>query len=73
VTVSDFRVENMRPQGPMRLEFRPQGSALAFAIGLSLGAEHYAVTGSPVGDLRIVPGTGLGDGQVALREEPVAK
>ena len=73
VTVSDFRVENMRPQGAMRLEFRPQGSSLAFAIGLSLGAERYAVTGSPVGDLRIVPGAGLSDGQVALREEPAAK
>ncbi len=73
VTVSDFRVENMRPQGTMRLEFRPQGSALAFAIGLSLGTERYAVTGSPVGDLRIVPGGSLSVGQVALREEPVAK
>ena len=57
----------------MRLEFRPQGSSLAFAIGLSLGTERYAVTGSPVGDLRIVPGASLSDGQVALREEPVAK
>ena len=67
VAVSDFRVENMRPQGTMRLEFSPQGSSLAFAIGMSLGAERYAVTGSPVGDVRVLPGEGIGNGQVALR------
>ena len=73
VEVSAFRVENMRPQGAMRLEFSPQGSSLAFAIGMTLGAEHYAVTGSPVGDVRAVPGQGRTDGEVALRQEPVAK
>ena len=68
ITVSDFRVENMRPQGSMRLEFTPQGSSLAFTIGMSLGKEHIAVTGSPVGDVRVVaPGEGPGNGQVALR------
>jgi general secretion pathway protein H len=65
--VSGFRVENMRPQGAMRLEFTPQGSSLAFTIGMSLGAEHYAVTGSPVGDVRVVPGEGGTNGEVALR------
>ncbi len=67
VAVSGFRVENMRPQGAMRLEFAPQGSSLAFTIGLSLCAERYAVTGSPVGDVRVVPGEGRSDGEVALR------
>lgn len=66
--VSDFRVENMRPQGSMRLEFTPQGSSLAFTIGMSLGKEHITVTGSPVGDVRVVvPGEGPDNGQVALR------
>jgi general secretion pathway protein H len=67
VEVSDFRVENMRPQGAMRLEFTPQGSSLAFSIGMSLGAAHYAVTGSPVGVVHALPGAGPGDGQLALR------
>ena len=67
VAVSDFRVENMRPQGAMRLEFAPQGSSLAFTIGMSLGTERYAVTGSPVGDVRVVPGEGRTNGDVALR------
>lgn len=58
VAVAAFRVENMRPQGAMRLEFAPQGSSLAFNIALSLGTEHYAVTGSPVGDVRTVQGLG---------------
>ena len=72
VAVSAFRVENMRPRGGMRLEFTPQGSALAFTIGLSLGAERYAVAGSPVGEVRVLPGDGsAADGQVALRQEAV--
>lgn len=56
IAVTGFRVENMRPQGAMRLEFAPQGSSLAFTIAMSLGPSHYAVTGSPVGDVRTVPG-----------------
>jgi general secretion pathway protein H len=67
VAVSGFSVENMRPQGAMRLEFTPQGSSLAFTIGMSLGTERYAVTGSPVGDVRVVPGEGRSNGAVALR------
>jgi general secretion pathway protein H len=65
VAVSGFRVENMRPQGAMRLEFAPQGSALAFTVAMSLGTERQAVTGSPVGDVRIVPGEGSINGQPA--------
>jgi general secretion pathway protein H len=67
VMISAFRVENMRPQSPMRLEFAPQGSSLAFMIGLSIGAQRYTITGSPVGDVRIAPGEGIGNGEVALR------
>lgn len=67
MTVADFRVENMRPQSSMRLEFAPHGSALAFTIGMALGAARYAVTGSPVGDVRAVPSEDGTDGQVALR------
>jgi general secretion pathway protein H len=67
MAVSDFRVENMRPQGSMRLEFTPQGSSLAFTISMSLGTARYAVTGSPVGEVRVVPGEGKTDGQIALR------
>ena len=66
MAVSAFRVENMRPQGAMRLEFAPQGSPLAFTIGISLGAERYAIAGSPIGDVRVVPGEGRTDGEVAL-------
>jgi general secretion pathway protein H len=62
IAVSGFRVENMRPRGSMRLEFAPQGSALAFTIAMSLGTERYAVAGSPVGDVRAVPGEGNADG-----------
>jgi general secretion pathway protein H len=67
MAVSAFRVENMRPQGAMRLEFSPQGAALAFAIGMSLGAERYTVAGSPVGDVHAESGEGALNGDVALR------
>ena len=33
ISIYGFRVENMRPQGGMRLEFAPHGSSLAFKIG----------------------------------------
>jgi len=56
MVISDFQVESMRPQAGTRLEFTPQGSPLAFTIGLSLGTEHYTVMGSPVGEVSITPG-----------------
>ncbi len=67
MAVSGFRVENMRPQGSMRLEFTPQGSPLAFTIVVSLGKERYAVTGSPVGEVRVAPAEGSANGEMALR------
>jgi general secretion pathway protein H len=67
MAISDFRVENMRPQGATRLEFAPEGSSLAFTIGMSLGAERYVVAGSPVGDVRALPDEGNIHGGVALR------
>lgn len=67
IAISGFRVENMRPQGAMRLEFAPEGSSLAFTIGLSLGAERYLVAGSPIGDVRARPDEGNIYGGVALQ------
>jgi general secretion pathway protein H len=67
MAISGFRVENMRPQGAMRLEFAPEGSSLAFTIGMSLGAERYLVAGSPVGDVRALPDEGNIHGGVALQ------
>jgi general secretion pathway protein H len=67
MVISDFRVENMRPQGAMRLEFSPHGLSLAFSIGITLGTERYEVAGSPVGDVRVVPGEAGSNGVVALR------
>ncbi|TAK51441.1 MAG: type II secretion system protein GspH [Betaproteobacteria bacterium] len=65
VLVSGIRVENMRPQGSMRLEFPPQGASLAFTIAMSLGAERFAIAGSPVGEVRLLPGEGTAPGDVA--------
>jgi len=52
MTISDLRVEAMRPAGGLRLEFDPYGS-LAYDFQMSLGAARYAVTASPLGEVRI--------------------
>lgn len=64
MTISDLRIEAMGPQRFMRLEFSPNGLALAFSIDLSLGTEHYAIAASPVGDLRVAPGKGKTYGEM---------
>ena len=54
MTISGLRVETLTPRGEpgvFRLEFAPYGETLAFAIDLSLGAVHYQVTGSPIGEV----------------------
>jgi len=66
MAISDFQVENMRPQAAIRLEFTPQGSSLAFAIGMSLGTERYTVAGSPIEEVRVMPGNSIMYGDVAL-------
>ena len=60
--VSDLRIETMRPQGAMRLEFIPYGPNLVFTIEISLGAEYYFVSATPVGDVRVSPRTGTTTG-----------
>ena len=67
ISVSRLRVESTRPQSGMRLEMAPYGASLAFSIEISLGAERYAVLGTPIGEVLAVPGTERPDGSVALR------
>lgn len=66
VTLSGIWAENMRPQGAMRLEFVPYGT-FAYSIEMSLGSEHYAVTASPIGIVRVSPREGNAHGSRALR------
>jgi general secretion pathway protein H len=69
--ISGLEVENMRAHGAMRLEFAPYSQVLSFTIEMSLGAARYAVTASPIGELRVVPGeeksSGANDRLFALR------
>lgn len=57
VAVTGFRVESLSPQGPIRLQFPPQGMTLAYSIVLASGGERYLVEGSPIGEVRVKPGT----------------
>jgi len=52
LSISDLRVEAMRTEGGLRLEFNPHG-ALAYDFRIALGAERYVVAGSPLGEVRI--------------------
>jgi general secretion pathway protein H len=52
MAISDLRIEAMRPPVGMRLEFGPHGS-LAYDFQMSLGEARYAVTASPLGEVRI--------------------
>lgn len=49
------------PADVMRLEFYPH-SFLVYALEMSFGMEHYAVEGSPVGNVRAIPGRRRGNG-----------
>lgn len=65
MTISGLRVEAMRMQGPMRLEFAPHGSPLSFVIEISLGAEHSIVAAPPVGNARVIQGGEGADASLA--------
>ena len=52
VVISALRVEARRAPEGMRLEFSPHG-ALAFDLEMSLGAARFAVSASPIGEVRL--------------------
>ncbi len=65
--ISGLQVENRPAHGTLRLEFAPYGLTLAFNVEMSLGAERYTVAASPVGDVRVFPGAGKPNGNMALQ------
>jgi general secretion pathway protein H len=67
MVIAQVRDEAGRAQPDMRLAFPSDGSMAAFSLELALGAEHYGVAASPVGDLRIAPGQGQRYGDMAAR------
>jgi general secretion pathway protein H len=52
MAISELRIEAVRQPADLRLEFNPYGS-LAYDFMMSLGAARYAVTASPLGEVRI--------------------
>jgi hypothetical protein len=56
MTVSGLRVENMRREDALRLEFAPYAPPLFFTIELTLGTEHYIVRSAAGGSARAVAG-----------------
>ena len=56
--ITGLAIENAPARGAMRLEFTPEAPPLAYTIELSLGAARYAVSASPVGELRVLPAEG---------------
>jgi general secretion pathway protein H len=66
MTVSGLQIENMPPNGRMRLEFAPYAPPLFFTIELSMGSEHYIVASSAGGVVRASAVDGLSYGAPAL-------
>ena len=56
MVISGLRVENMRQQDALRLEFWPYAPPVFFTIELSLGADHYIVRSAASGSVRAVAG-----------------
>jgi len=52
LAISDLRIEAMRTEGGLRLEFNPH-AAQAYDFQISLGQERYIVAGSPLGEVRV--------------------
>jgi hypothetical protein len=52
MAISDLRIEAIRREGGMRLEFGSHGS-LAYDLQMTLGVARYAVAASPIGEVRI--------------------
>ena len=67
MTISDLRVENMRSPERMRLEFNASGASSVFSVEMALGAERCTVAGSPIGEVRVLPEQGKGNGDLARR------
>jgi general secretion pathway protein H len=52
MAISDLRIEALQPADGARLEFAPEG-APAYDFRMSYGDARYAVSASPVGEVRI--------------------
>jgi len=65
--VAGLHIENMPPQGAMRLEFSPYGPPPPFNIEIAFGQERYTVAASPIGDVQVLPGAGNANGNTAPR------
>jgi general secretion pathway protein H len=57
----------MRSPEHMRLEFNPYGATSSFNVEMILGAARCTVAGSPIGDVRVLPDQGKGNGDLAQR------
>ena len=67
MVIARLRSEAGMAQPTLRLEFSSDGSMAAFSMDLVLGADHYAIAASPVGDLRVAPGQGKTYGDMAAQ------
>jgi general secretion pathway protein H len=51
LSISELRIEAMRTEGGLRLEFNPH-AAQAYDFQISLGQARYVIAGSPLGEVR---------------------
>lgn len=62
MTIFALRIENTPLQEHMRLEFSPFGVTFSFRVEMMLGSARRAIEGSPIGEVRVLPDPGTGNG-----------
>jgi len=61
MAITGLKIENTPAAGAMRVEFEPYGGSPSFRIDMRLGEAAYAVSSSPVGEVRVTPADAQGE------------
>ena len=67
INIAGLRVEAVRAQELMRLEFKPRGLAPVYDMHMSSGPLRYMISGSPIGDVAALPGEKKSDAEIVLQ------
>ncbi len=61
MVISAVSLENRPLDAEFRIEFTAYSAAMVFLVEISTSSQRYLIAGSPVGELRIMPGESLAE------------
>lgn len=61
MVISGVSIENTPLDSDFRIEFTAYSAVLVFLVEISTSTQRYLIAGSPVGELRIMPGESLAE------------